>query len=318
MAGLELPCATASGVTALSPVGLDAAFWLARSEPLERDGGLGASGEYTGAAKAALAGAAEPDAAGAPPRARLPGDWGSAGAARGGCRRLTNRRFLTARRPDTIGQPVDHGLDVVEFEQEGSPFGADAEFGALARLQHDAQRVRQWDQQQLRAGDRTEPGKRRSGIELQANRYLVAGVEGPFRVDETQPPVIVAGHQDEQIDPAVIGDAGRAMGEGAGAIVGVGAARPKTGLEGAQRARRVGCCQERQGEGHRYRDRPNEPHGTPRIVTEISYFRCGEEPRYANRAQNAFRRALADPQPPGAALAQAERAELAAQRGVNQ
>jgi hypothetical protein len=136
-------------------------------------------------------------------------------------------------------QSIHDSRRVIKLENERFSFGFKGEFGAPAKRVDQPRAVRQGNEQQLAARDRCKPIERGAVIENQPDRLFRIGCERPFRVDKPKPPAVLAGYQHEQINSAVIGYPGRTMGEGAGSIVGIGAARPKAVLERPNRAGRT-------------------------------------------------------------------------------
>ena len=145
---------------------------------------------------------------------------------RGRRSRLERERFLHAS-----FQFGRHRGCTAQLKKEGSPLGDQNELRAAAEPIDQPGVARQRDEHDQTARNRSGHSQARSSVELQLDRHLRVWSKRPSWIDEPEPPMMVAGDQDEHVDPAVVGNAGGTMGKVAGAVVGVGAAGPKACLK---------------------------------------------------------------------------------------
>ena len=140
--------------------------------------------------------------------------------------RLERERFLHAS-----FQFGCHRRRAAQLKKEGSPLGNQNELRAAAEPIDQPGVAGQRDEHDQTAGNRSNHSQARSSVEPQLDRHLRVWSKRPLWIDKSEPPTMVAGDQDEHVDPAVVGNAGGTMGKVAGAVVGVGAAGPKAGLK---------------------------------------------------------------------------------------
>ncbi len=124
-----------------------------------------------------------------------------------------------------------------QLKKEGSPLGDQNELRAAAEAIDQPGVAGQRDEHDQAARNRSGHSQARSSVESQLDRHLRVWSKRPSWIDKPEPPTMVAGDQDEHVDPAVVGNAGGTMGKVAGAVVGVGAAGPKACLKRLELAR---------------------------------------------------------------------------------
>ena len=168
---------------------------------------------------------------------------------------------------DTVEQRRQQLRGLVQVELKQLSLRKGGHRLGLAKLTDERRIDRHLDIHQLRADRHAVDVECLLAVERQRERKGLAGHKSPAVMGEPQAPAAILADRDHEIDAALIGGAGRAMGERAVLVVGVGPALPVAHGDRAIGPAGKRCCGQQHAQGRNGGTNCNSHHALPPATT---------------------------------------------------